>query len=354
MSEQLQLNKFQSASKSLTSVLNKFHYYPQLISIGSQPPDQISNTLANIKITADSVLLTNGDVWRYFDAEQDIFNHPALSGKTVFLQTLGYTNKKYNDFHYHISFPSWYWTRILRDEKFAALSSNLEYGFSCLNNVTSINRVILGHNFYINNLLDDMIFSQNLLGGYLDRLEEDLNDEYSELDLPKFHEYKNLLPIILKEEKHNGPIDFKYHKGRSGWQIPFTLSAHTNAYCFICVESECEEYPYSRNINLPVITEKSFKAFQTRQLPLILGAQGHYAYLKSLGFEMMEDLLPSGYDDMPFLQKVDAVVSTVEKGREFAKDFYFDHLPEIQHNYQLVNSDKVENLILQRIKDMLN
>ena len=69
---------------------------------------------------------------------------------------------------------------------------------------------------------------------------------------------------------------------------------------------------------------------------------------------MMEELLPAGYDDMPFLQKVDAVVSTVEKGREFAKDFYFDHLPEIQHNYQLVNSDKVENLILQRIKDMLN
>jgi len=57
---------------------------------------------------------------------------------------------------------------------------------------------------------------------------------------------------------------------------------------------------------------------------------------------------------MPFLQKVDAIVSTVAKGHEFAKDFYFSHLPEIQHNYELVNSDKVDNLILQRIKDMLN
>ena len=69
---------------------------------------------------------------------------------------------------------------------------------------------------------------------------------------------------------------------------------------------------------------------------------------------MMEDLLSAGYDDMPFLQKVDTVVSTVAKGQEFIKDFYFRHLPEIQHNYELVNSDKVENVILQRIKDMLN
>jgi len=339
---------------SLITILKEFHNDPQSISISSQSPDQILDTIDTTEIISDCVLLLNGDAWRYFDSEQDIFNHPALSGKTVFLQTLGYTNKKYNDFHYHISFPSWYWTRILRDEKFAPLSSNLEYGFSCLNNVTSIHRFILGHNFYINNFLDDMIFSQNLLGEHLDRLEEDLNDEYSELDLPKFHGYKNLLPIILKEEEHNGPIDFKYHKGRPGWLTHFTLSAHTNAYCFICTESDIEEYPYNRNNNLPVVTEKSFKAFQTRQLPLILGARGHYAYFKSLGFEMMEDLLPSGYDDMPFLQKVDAIVSTVAKGHEFAKYFYFSHLPEIQHNYELVNSDKVDNLILQRIKDMLN
>jgi hypothetical protein len=73
-----------------------------------------------------------------------------------------------------------------------------------------------------------------------------------------------------------------------------------------------------------------------------------------LGFEMMEDLLPNGYDEMPFLQKVGAVVNTVAKGKDFVKDFYFDHIREIKHNYELVNSTKVDDLILSRIKDMIN
>jgi hypothetical protein len=338
-------------SKWELALLTVFQEYNlQIISIGAQLPDQIYNILNNTKITSDTVLLTNGDVWRYYEAENNIFNHPSLHGKTVFLQTLGYTNTKYNDFHYHISFPLHYWNRTHYTEDFIPVSSDLEYGFSCLNNRCSIDRFILGHNFYINNLLDKIIFSQNLVDSdyFLMRTEQDLNI----LDLPKFHEYKNLLPLLLKEYQGLGPIDFRSFKNVPGWVTPPTHPAFNNAYCFISVESECEEYPYSRNINLPVLTEKSYKSFISRQIPLLVGARGHYAYLKDLGFEMMEDLLPEGYDNMPFLQKVDAIVYTVAKGKEFTKDFYFSHLREIKHNYDLVNSTKVEELILKRIKDL--
>jgi len=349
MSEQLQLNKLQSASKSLTSVLNKFHYYPQLISIGSQPPDQILDTLSNTEIKSDCVLLLNGDAWRYFDAEQDIFNHPALSGKTVFLQTLGYTNTKYNDLHYHISYPQFYFSRVKNIDT-PPLANNLNYGFSWLAGIFNIHRAILGHALYTENLLDKIIFSQadpSDVPHIIQRIEEDLQDEYGDLSLPNWDAYKNLLPVF-----HSDEWSLKNRTVEKGMQINHT--AFKDAYCNITIESEVEEYPYSRNINLPVITEKSYKAFSSRQIPLIVGARGHYAYFKDLGFEMMEDLLSAGYDDMPFLQKVDTVVSTVAKGQEFIKDFYFSHLPEIQHNYELVNSDKVDNLILQRIKDILN
>ena len=332
------------------AVLKKFfkEYKPQLISTSSQTPSQILDTLKTIEITSDTVVLTNGDVWRYFNVEHDIFNHDALQGKTVVLQTSGYSNIKHNNLHYHISFPMWYWKRTHCTEDFIPLSSDIEYGFSCLNNATTNDRFILGHNLYVNNLLEDMIFSQNLVETNYEILEQDLNT----LDLPKFHEYENLLPILLDEYKGLGPIDFKNFRNQPGG-TPLDHPAFSNAYCFISVESECEEYPYSRNINLPVVTEKSYKSFITRQIPLVVGARGHYAYLKSLGFEMMEDFLPEGYDDMPFLEKVDAIVSTVAKGKEFAKDFYFSHLPEIQHNYELVNSTKVEELILKRIHTLL-
>ena len=90
-----------------------------------------------------------------------------------------------------------------------------------------------------------------------------------------------------------------------------------------------------------------------KQVPIMLAARGHIAYLKGLRFEMMEDVLPIGYDQMPVLQKIENIIAIVAKGKDFIEDFYFNHLREIKHNYELINSDKVGDLILQNIKDVL-
>jgi hypothetical protein len=67
----------------------------------------------------------------------------------------------------------------------------------------------------------------------------------------------------------------------------------------------------------------------------------------------MEDLYLPGYDQMPVLKKIQNIVYIVSKGREFIEDFYFSHLKEIQHNYELINSKTVDGVILQNIKDTL-
>ena len=67
----------------------------------------------------------------------------------------------------------------------------------------------------------------------------------------------------------------------------------------------------------------------------------------------MEDLYLPGYDHMPVLQKIQNIVSIVKQGQEFIQDFYFGHLKEIQHNYELINSGIVDSLILKNIKDTL-
>ena len=89
------------------------------------------------------------------------------------------------------------------------------------------------------------------------------------------------------------------------------------------------------------------------QVPIMFAARGHTAYLKGLGFEMMEDLLPMGYDQMPVLQKIENIIAIVTKGKDFIEDFYFNHLREIKHNYELFNSTKVEELVIKRIKDIM-
>jgi hypothetical protein len=319
----------------------------KIIMVGSQFPTDILKLLDQLTGTIDTVILINGDVWRYFDAREEIFNHPNLQHKNVFLQTLGYTNTKFNDRCWEISYPLFYWQGEKSTVEFVAKPSGLKYGFSCLNNSNNMHRTILGYQLYKNNLLSDIIFSQNIFdNGYaITRVSQDAKI----LNLNDFEEYRNLLPIRAQMENIPEGQEFR---GDHNNAIP-THPAYTTAYCNIVTESECEEYPYSRNINLPISTEKSYKPLRAGQVPIMLAARGHIAYFKSLGFEMMEDLMPEGYDQMNVLQKIAAIVAIVSKGNEFIEDFYFSHLKEIRHNYELINSSKVEELILQNIKEKL-
>ena len=319
------------------------------LDIGSQRPNDIIKLLDQYNKPFDTMLLNNGDVWRYFDSYNQIFNHPKLINKPVFLQTLGYTNKYFGNSKWELSYPIHYWPRWRLSNSFSPKSNNLNYGFSCLNNRASIDRLVLGYNFYINNLLDKIIFSQNLIDSV-----NSINRVIQDFSFDRFNEFLKLLPIrILSEANRDQLVDFRNFKGVVGGWANQPHPAFDDAYCQIYVESECEEYPYTRNINLPVMTEKSHKPFIARQLPVALAARGHLAYLKGLGFETFDDLLSTGYDDMKTLEKIDCIVLLVKKGNDFIKDYYFNHLREIQHNYELVNSDKVEDLILERIKDII-
>ena len=319
----------------------------KIIGIGSRFPEDILKTLDLLTDPVDTVLLFNGDPWRYFDARDEIFNHPNLQDKNVFLQTLGYTNTKVNARCWEISYPLHYWNMKKSMDPFVAKPSGLKYGFSCLNNSNNMHRTLLGYRLYKNNLLGDIIFSQNIVNdGYaITRASQDAKI----LDLVNFEEYRNLLPI--RSQLEIIPVGQTF-RGDHNYVIP-THPAYTKAYCNIVTESECEEYPYNRNINLPVITEKSYKPFMAGQVPIMFAARGHIAYLKGLGFEMMEDLMPVGYDQMNIPQKISTIVAIVSKGKDLIEDFYFNHLREIKHNYELFNSTKVEELVINRIKDII-
>jgi len=69
----------------------------KVIDISSQHPVDILKQLDLVTDEHDTVLLTNGDVWRYFNLVESIINHPNLQHKKVFLQTLGYTSNKLTD-----------------------------------------------------------------------------------------------------------------------------------------------------------------------------------------------------------------------------------------------------------------
>ena len=68
-------------------------------------------------------------------------------------------------------------------------------------------------------------------------------------------------------------------------------------------------------------------------------------FVRSLGFECFEKLWPEDFDQLNTEQKVDCIVDLVKIGKENIKEIYFNNIDQIQHNWELVNSDKIEQLM---------
>jgi hypothetical protein len=244
------------------------------------------------------------EIWNYPEIEQIIANHPRLQNKNVFVLTFGYQQYQFGPRCWKINFP-WCIVRQFYNSKnlnFELRPRNLTYGFGCLNRRVAVHRILLGYYLNQKNLLDDMIFTQHALG--------DINANIYDT-LPNFEDYKNLIPIFKQDQKCN-VTDSAYagvnltpgkyvnlsDRYRAGKNMDFGHVMYSETYCNIVSESETEFVPYSLNRNIEIATEKTAKPFISKQVPLFLAGQGHLAYLKHLGFETMEDLMPPGYDQM--------------------------------------------------------
>ena len=161
-------------------------------------------------------------------------------------------------------------------------------------------------------------------------------------DTPGFDQYQRLLPIRWKDKSITN-THYVHH------------DAELLTYANILTEAMVDDPGPGPGIfiPLPIMSEKSWRPFAAGQIPIFLAAIGHLPYLQSLGFETMDELYPVGFDSMPLLEKINAIVNIVKQGRDFIEDFYYAHLREIQHNHELVFSDRVDQLVVNNIKNFI-
>lgn len=308
--------------------------------ISSALPEQIIEYLdrsAN-QDSSPAVILVNGDVWRY-DKSTILNQYFSTDPRTFFITYLGYKNYRKSENVFYLSWPVHYFTRPKNfDIKFKDLT-NSPFGFSCLNNNSSFHRLILGHHLLANGMIDNMIFSQNLtnlpIGNY----------EVMLAQLPHWEQFRSQLPIRWPYEKQTefaGPPE-NFHR--------IDHDAFNLALCNIATESEMESFDSNgKNVDLEIITEKSYKPLSAGQVPIFFAAKGHMAHLRSLGFEVMEDLVPTGFDQMGVFDKATAVVDIVKQGYDFISEFHASHRREITHNFELIHSLKVDQLVRENIR----
>ena len=313
-----------------------------LIDVSSQRPRDIIDKLDLLSTTNPlcSVLLINTDVWRY-QKDPALLNYFDQDSRRFYVATLGYENKKLSHNVFEFSFPFFCFTFRDKESKTVPVNTDKKcnHGFSCLNNNSAFHRIVLGNDLYKNGLLSDMIFSQNKTGWPAGHLQNILNN------IAGIDNYTSLLPIKWPTETSNDYVN----------DHSINHDAYHNAYCNIPTESEMQDFLFEGpEINLSVITEKSYKPFRSMQIPLFFAAKGHMHHLKKLGFEVMSDLVPTHYDEMGVFDKSSSVVEIVKKGRDYIENFYYDHLREIQHNFDLIHSDGLKQKIYSDIKNFLS
>lgn len=314
----------------------------KILQVSAMLPDEIIQKIQQQGVNKhDIVCLYNYEVWRYG-------NDPLLQKflseceATFLIFHMGYSYKKTLANVHEIPWPHYFFARNTQIKKFVPKQSGLPWGFSCLNNKQNIHRLLFGYELWRNDLISSVIFTQNTVHA------DDIQGFHRVIldTMPDYENYQSLLPIRWPNESTDS-TDFSYcHTVQH--------DAFSKCYAHIVTETELESFYYPGvAINTPTITEKSFKPFQSGQIPLYLAPSGHLAYLQYLGFEIMDTLLPENYDQSSTLGKITALIRLIKQGKDFIESAYYDNLSLIQHNFDLIQSQTTDDMVIADTKELI-
>lgn len=83
------------------------------------------------------------------------------------------------------------------------------------------------------------------------------------------------------------------------------------------------------------VTEKTWKAFVNYQIPLVFGCRGINKYLKSLGYDLFEDIFDLSYDDGLPHERLFGVVENIKKLCSMDLDNFIQYEERLQKNREL-------------------
>ena len=305
----------------------------------------LQDLLSIQKLAADSAL---SDAVVVFDENWNTKNYSTVIGwlvdcedlknRPVYVISFGYQTLRMSENVWKLAYP---WTmfhcfRKYKFLKYVPKAKQLAKGFGCLNNRPAEHRLMLGYQLYQQGVLDQVIFTQNIK-----KIESDFSATMFN-DLPGIENYKALLPIPANHDL-------------TGYVIDDSVShtAYQETYCNIVTETYTELMPYTQEISYEFVSEKTAKPFLSGQIPLMLACPGHMTFMKQLGFEIMDQLTPLGYDQMRTLQKISAIVDVVKNGKDAIEEFYFAHQKEIQHNFEIAVTGMAEQSMINQIKSFV-
>ena len=147
---------------------------------------------------------------------------------------------------------------------------------------------------------------------------------------------KLLLPIeIGTPDNHLGMVKLEPEMYRT----VFNLVLESNAAPELYSQTPLIETTSDRHF----LTEKTIKAFVLGQIPIILSLPGFVNELRTLGFDMFDDVVNHDYDDIIDIQaRVEAIANRISKVARITipawNSYLIKNMPRLIKNYQLTQT----------------
>ena len=162
-------------------------------------------------------------------------------------------------------------------------------------------------------------------------------DEYN-------HIIKNDLPIFMDYSPLTSNVD------QYAFTLPYTSNSYIEVICGTNYSSTSGEW------GEVYTSEKIYKAFLSYQIPLYLCQPLMCKTLKTLGFDLFEDLFDLSYDEEKNdLKKILMFYENIKKINNMSlrelHRFYLDNRSRVVHNFNLLK--ELSNLQIEGLKKML-
>jgi hypothetical protein len=260
-------NKYVIISQCLDQV-SGFRYYEKLPMI-SDLSIEFKNRVLFIIVSVHDLKLTGlGPTVQYFYFPEyhavywNLYKNYNSEYKTVNKKFLS-LNKR-GDIWRQLLYKKFYVDRLLDESYFSYLCESTNYGLLYHNETWEANR----------EWLDD----------WIDNYHQPLNGKWPP---KKYHELENDTQLNQYKDKFSNTSHIFSDVTDPTWQIDVEL--YNTSFCSIILETDIGN-------ELVNLSEKTFKAISMGHPMLLLGAPGTNNFLKSLGFDLFDDILDTTYD----------------------------------------------------------
>lgn len=202
------------------------------------------------------------------------------------------------------------------------LYSKREYTASCINRNPRLTRIYLLHKLTVKES-----YYNNLKLKWF-RLSE------SNGPIPDYNEAVEELGRELYEQFLSYEKNYPEYQPKTEFELCSKIDDFKDSYLNIVMESRCEDIGY--------LTEKIYKPIRAGQLFLVQGAPGSIQYLRTMGFDVFDDLIDHSYDkEQDWKIRTNMILAELERIYNNVEKYYFETATRRSCNRQRLLSNEL-------------